>query len=153
MLNDYSDEQDILRISTVYLIELATEFIGPVTALYRITLAAANVTAVHFIAVVDSGRFLCDCLMHVNSGIPCRHYFCLLRRSQGRVAFHLGMYNARYVCLVLMRGPCGSSYTHSGGYRTLHSISVICHQSTFEPTPRSSIRHSICIPAFLSRSS
>lgn len=55
MLNDFSDDRDILRISTAYLIELTTAFVGPVVALYRITLAAANINAIHFIAVVDSG--------------------------------------------------------------------------------------------------
>ncbi|KAF8319136.1 hypothetical protein DL93DRAFT_2054055 [Clavulina sp. PMI_390] len=97
LVDNFADDHDILRISTAHLIQLTTDFVGPVQSLYRITLAAANVTSVHFIALVDSGRFVCDCLMKENVGIPCRHYFLLLRKRQGEVVFHLGMYNSRCV--------------------------------------------------------
>lgn len=82
-------------MSPLHLIELADEFIGKVTALYRVKLVTASVNAVHMIAVVDSGRFLCDCLMAINMGIPCRHIFTALRRSNGDIVFHLSIYNSR----------------------------------------------------------
>lgn len=75
---------------------MANKYIGRVTALYRVRLAMAAVNAVHFVAVIDSGRVLCDCLMAINVGIPCRHFFTVLRRSDGAVVFHLALYNPRY---------------------------------------------------------
>lgn len=91
----------MLKVSSLHLIELANAYIGKVTALYRIKLAMATVSAVHIIAVVDSGRVLCDCLMAINLGIPCKHFFTLLRRSNGKVVFHLALYNRRYALFYL----------------------------------------------------
>ncbi|KAJ6623226.1 hypothetical protein B0H10DRAFT_2162542 [Mycena sp. CBHHK59/15] len=31
--------------------------------------------AVHYVAILSDGRYVCDCCMPSNLGIPCRHYF------------------------------------------------------------------------------
>jgi hypothetical protein len=44
---------------------------------------------------MNAHQYVCDCMMGVNSGIPCRHLFALLRARPTQL-FTLGMIRARY---------------------------------------------------------
>ncbi|PKC54647.1 hypothetical protein RhiirA1_350100, partial [Rhizophagus irregularis] len=33
----------------------------------------------HYILILNDGSFLCTCFTIINFGIPCRHFFCLMR--------------------------------------------------------------------------
>lgn len=62
--------------------------------LFKITRYDGDV--VHYAAMLTSGHVICDCMMGVNLGIPCRHYWAMFYQSS-HVYFHLGMFNKRYV--------------------------------------------------------
>jgi hypothetical protein len=93
MLNDFEDDGP--HVSIYHLVSLASRHIGTVSQLYRITYNTTASRTTHYIAYVNEGRVLCDCLMQINGGIPCRHFFALLRQPEQLVTFHLSLYNPR----------------------------------------------------------
>lgn len=91
MNNNFTN--DYRCVSIQHLIELARAQIGEVTRVFRVS-SLGTTHALHYIVVGQDSRFLCDCLMHVNLGIPCRHYFSLMRHDND-FAFHLSMIKSR----------------------------------------------------------
>lgn len=101
MLNDFSDPNDRLRVSVAHLLDLVNDRIGAVRSLFQVSFEGSN--SVHYIAAVGPDQVVCDCLMNSNVGIPCRHFFSLLRHSNGQIGFHLNMYNGRYAAVISSR--------------------------------------------------
>ena len=49
------------------------------------------------LAVLPDNRYVCDCCMGLNLGIPCRHYFQPLTVVKAKgLWFHIGLVRARY---------------------------------------------------------
>ncbi len=98
LLNMFDDD---IKLSTKYLLHLIATRGWLCSGSFKIAYYASE--SIHFIAVLDTGHTLCDCMMGINLGIPCHHYYALLRysrltREQGSsaVVFHLGVFNQRY---------------------------------------------------------
>ncbi|KAJ7159151.1 hypothetical protein C8R43DRAFT_861126, partial [Mycena crocata] len=66
-------ENDKAHISVKWLIALVTKRGLAVRHLLRIMHESTG--ASHYLAVLPDGRYVCDCCMPSNLGIPCRHYF------------------------------------------------------------------------------
>ncbi|KAJ7159314.1 hypothetical protein C8R43DRAFT_920849, partial [Mycena crocata] len=49
--------------------------------------------ATHVIAILPDGRYVCDCCMGLNLGLPCRHYFAVWRQMPG-LPFHVSLIRA-----------------------------------------------------------
>ena len=75
-----------------------------ITQLLRITHLSGGQP--HYLALIGDGRYICDCCMGINLGIPCRHYFQALMTVPG-LQFSIALVRARYCSIVLsiVRGP------------------------------------------------
>ncbi len=71
-----------------------------ITHVLRITHLGTG--AIHHIMILADMRYVCDCGMAMNLGIPCRHYFRALQAIR-ELPFHIGLVRARY-------GFCFMSY-------------------------------------------
>lgn len=100
LLDDFAG--DAIRISAQYLLQLVSGGGQTCTTLFAVKHYATF--AVHYLALLDNGHPVCDCMMGTNLGIPCRHFYTVLRRSQAH--FHLGLFNKRYVVLVQVSCIC-----------------------------------------------
>lgn len=91
-LNTFSN--DTIGLSAQYLVDLIHAQDHQVSRLFKVSRYDSDV--VHFIVVLDGGQFVCDCMMAINLGIPCRHYYAILYMAS-RISFHIGLLNPRYV--------------------------------------------------------
>lgn len=89
MLNQFSD--DATTISINYLLDLLYQRAWTIRLLFKV--CRYNSDAHHYVAVLESGHVICDCMMITNLGIPCRHIYTVLFHA--KVMFHLAMFNAR----------------------------------------------------------
>lgn len=96
MINNYSNDK--AYISTKWLLRLITGRGLQVTHLLKIKHLGTG--AVHILALLSDGRYICDCLMGINLGIPCRHFFRALIDAKS-LQFHIGMIRARFIFLQL----------------------------------------------------
>jgi hypothetical protein len=92
LLNNFSE--DSIHISARYLLELTTARGWTCEAIFQIKHYAGQ--SVHYLAVLGHDwHSFCDCMMGVNLGIPCRHFYAVLRCMRPFVRFHLGLFNSR----------------------------------------------------------
>jgi len=49
----------------------------------------------HHILILNDGSFLCTCFTIINFGIPCRHFFCLMRHTSN-AQFTMALINHRW---------------------------------------------------------
>ncbi|KAF8190680.1 hypothetical protein K438DRAFT_1546217, partial [Mycena galopus ATCC 62051] len=75
VLDSFAD--DSIRISAQFMLRLIADRGWVCEQLFKISHYAS--ATVHFIAVLDNGHIICDCMMGTNLGIPCRHFYTLLR--------------------------------------------------------------------------
>ncbi|KAK7020954.1 hypothetical protein R3P38DRAFT_2534900 [Favolaschia claudopus] len=66
-------DNDNTHVSLQWLIQQVTQHGLEVRHLLRVRHAASG--ALHYLAVLPDGRYVCNCCMPSNLGIPCRHYF------------------------------------------------------------------------------
>jgi hypothetical protein len=88
-------ENDTAHISTKWLLRLITGRGLSVQHLLKIVHLSGHST--HFLALLPDGRYVCDCCMGLNLGIPCRHYFQALTTVKN-LRFHIGLVRPRSVC-------------------------------------------------------
>ncbi|KAF9488056.1 hypothetical protein BDN71DRAFT_1367621, partial [Pleurotus eryngii] len=81
-------QNDSAYISTQFLLRLITGRGYNVKHLFRIQHIATK--AMHILVVLTDGRYICDCCMGMNLGIPCRHFWCAMTHIQS-LGFHIGM--------------------------------------------------------------
>ncbi|KAF7370007.1 hypothetical protein MSAN_00630700 [Mycena sanguinolenta] len=95
VLNPFTD--DTIRISAQFMLRLIEDRGWVCSQLFKTSHYAS--ATLHFIAVLDNGPIICDCMMGTNLGIPCRHFYTPLRsfRSGNLVTFHLGLFNPKPV--------------------------------------------------------
>ncbi|TFK33808.1 hypothetical protein BDQ12DRAFT_577998, partial [Crucibulum laeve] len=87
MINNFKNDKT--RISTQWLLQLVAQHGLRVKHLFRIMHVGTGST--HYITLLEDGyRYICDCCMGINLGIPCRHYFKLLTRMSS-LRFHIGL--------------------------------------------------------------
>lgn len=91
MLNEFKN--DNAAISTKWLLRLIQGRGLHVKHLFRVTHLNGLGNA-HYLALLQDGRYACDCCMGTNLGIPCRHYFQVLTRFPG-MRFNVGLIRAR----------------------------------------------------------
>jgi len=89
LLNPFSDDTTTVSIS--YLLELLHQRAWNILRLYKISRYNSDIH--HYVTVLESGHIICDCMMGVNLGIPCRHAFAVLYTTD--VMFHLSFFNSR----------------------------------------------------------
>jgi hypothetical protein len=82
-----------MNVSIKYLTELIHERGWVIDHMYKITRYDSDTK--HFVAVLTSGHTICDCMMSVNLGLPCRHFYALCYMTN-TVPFHLSMINKRF---------------------------------------------------------
>lgn len=85
-------ENDRAHISTKWLIRQILQRGLQVKHLIRVVHRATN--ALHYIALLRDGRYLCDCCLDQNLGLVCRHYFVAWITVQD-LPFHLSFIRAR----------------------------------------------------------
>ncbi|KAJ7788155.1 hypothetical protein B0H14DRAFT_3095201 [Mycena olivaceomarginata] len=90
MLNTFNNDK--ARISVRWIIALVTKRGLSVRHLLRVKHESTG--AVHYIAVLSDGRYVCDCCMPSNLGIPCRHYFRIWIDVQN-MPFHISLIRPR----------------------------------------------------------
>lgn len=77
--------------------ELVTHRRLNVHHLLKITFESTQSTTQHLLVLLDYGAYLCDCCMGTSLGIPCRHYFAVLRAMRSPpTSFHLGLIRSRH---------------------------------------------------------
>ncbi|KZV84183.1 hypothetical protein EXIGLDRAFT_589923, partial [Exidia glandulosa HHB12029] len=92
IINPY-DVEDVY-LSTKYILHLAQTRGLWIRHLFAVTHTPSKAT--HTIAVIDDQRHICDCMMLSNLGMPCRHFFAVLRRVPATL-FHIGLIRARWL--------------------------------------------------------
>ena len=88
--------EDSPYLSLVYLLRELTIRNLSVTHILRVTHMTSG--AIHHVLILSDMRYVCDCGMSMNLGIPCRHYFRALQ-SVRELPFHLGLIRSRCVHL------------------------------------------------------
>ncbi|KAJ7128294.1 hypothetical protein C8R46DRAFT_1015544, partial [Mycena filopes] len=91
MLNIF--DNDKAHVSVQWLIALITKRGLAVRHLLRVKHESTGV--VHYIAVLSDGRYVCDCCMPSNLGIPCRHFFRIWVDVQN-LPFHISLIRPRW---------------------------------------------------------
>ncbi|KAF9457959.1 hypothetical protein BDZ94DRAFT_1115273, partial [Collybia nuda] len=86
MINAF--ENDAAYISTVWLLQLIKWRGLEMQHILHITHKATG--KVHHLVILQDKRYICDCCMGLNLGIPCRHYFTAWTSVQG-LPFHIGL--------------------------------------------------------------
>ncbi|KAJ7208121.1 hypothetical protein B0H12DRAFT_1034314 [Mycena haematopus] len=90
MLNPFTNDK--AHISIRWLIALVTKRGLSVRHLLRVKHESTG--AVHYIAVLSDGRYVCDCCMPSNLGLPCRHFFRIWVDVQN-LPFHISLIRPR----------------------------------------------------------
>ncbi|KAJ7277044.1 hypothetical protein C8J57DRAFT_1061554, partial [Mycena rebaudengoi] len=90
-------ENDRANVSVNWLIEQVTKRGLIVRHLLRVKHTATS--ALYYIVVLPDGRYLCNCCMPLNIGIPCRHYFRIWIDVQG-LPFHISLIRPRQVLVL-----------------------------------------------------
>jgi hypothetical protein len=90
MMNSF--ENDNSHISTVFLLRLIRGRALTIKHLVEVTHIGTN--ALHIVALLPDGSYVCDCCMGMNLGLPCRHYFQVLSAIK-TLKFNLGVIRAR----------------------------------------------------------
>ncbi|KAF9486725.1 hypothetical protein BDN71DRAFT_906285 [Pleurotus eryngii] len=86
-------QNDNAYISTQFLLRLITGHGYSVKHLFRVQRIATHAT--HILAVLADGRYVCDCCMGMNLGVPCRHFWCAMTHVQS-LGFHVGVIRRRW---------------------------------------------------------
>lgn len=91
MLNAFSN--DSAYVALAWLFEHIRRRNLTVANVYLVTHKGGGSS--HYIIVFDTGLFVCDCAMPMNSGIPCRHFYAVWTCISA-VIFHLFLFRRRY---------------------------------------------------------
>lgn len=100
-LNDFSN--DTFSISAQYLVSLIQGRGLQIKQYFKVSHYDSGV--VHYVVVLAGGQYVCDCMMGINLGIPCRHFFAVLYMGTG-ISFHIGLFNPRQVKSVIHYVSC-----------------------------------------------
>ncbi|KAJ7898942.1 hypothetical protein B0H14DRAFT_2331956, partial [Mycena olivaceomarginata] len=92
MLNVF--ENDKAHISVKWLLQLVTK--RGLWVRHLLVVRHTSTGASHYVVILSDGRYICDCCMPANLGIPCRHYFHLWVDVQN-LPFHISLIRPRYV--------------------------------------------------------
>jgi hypothetical protein len=91
LLNSFSE--DTIHVSVRHLLQVVAKHGWSCATVFHVMHYATNVS--HYVAILDTGHPICDCMMGTNLGLPCRHFYSVLRASSATVQFHLGLFNRR----------------------------------------------------------
>lgn len=62
----------------------------------KVSFSGTNTSSEHLVLLLDHDRYLCDCCMGVNLGIPCSHFWAVFWHARGlNVVFNLGLIRPR----------------------------------------------------------
>lgn len=81
MLNRFTN--DNTRISAPWLLQLIQNRGLRIRNLLQVGYAGNASATKHFLAILDDNQYACDCCMNTNLGIPCHHYFQVLKAMPG----------------------------------------------------------------------
>jgi hypothetical protein len=84
--------EDEKGVSTKYLLDLLHEHEWVVQRMYLVS-RYNNSQVRHYVIVLASGYIICDCVSGINLGIPCRHVFAILYKTDA--LFHISLFNPR----------------------------------------------------------
>ncbi|KAJ7234079.1 hypothetical protein C8J57DRAFT_1090006 [Mycena rebaudengoi] len=90
MFNSF--QNDNAYISVRWLIELVIK--RGLVVRHLLLVRHESTGTFHYIAVLSDGRYICDCCMPANLGIPCRHYFRIWIDVQN-LPFHISLIRPR----------------------------------------------------------
>lgn len=91
MINEHKNDGEYIALP--WLLHHVSERRLDVRFIVRVTLRGT--TAQHIVLILNHDRYICDCCMGINLGLPCRHYFATLGVMVG-MQFHLGIIRTRY---------------------------------------------------------
>lgn len=77
--NDFTN--DSAYLATPWLLRLIQDRGLTVEHLLKVLRLKDGVSTVHVLALLAGGGFVCDCTMPMNMGIPCRHFFAVLKKN------------------------------------------------------------------------
>ncbi|KAJ7310681.1 hypothetical protein DFH08DRAFT_718770, partial [Mycena albidolilacea] len=96
MLNTFNNDK--AHISVKWLIQLVTK--RGLSVRHLLLVKHESTGASHYIAILLNGRYICDCCMPSNLGIPCRHFFRAWIDVQN-LPFHISLIRPRSVFDIL----------------------------------------------------
>ncbi|KAJ6552419.1 hypothetical protein DFH09DRAFT_1248667 [Mycena vulgaris] len=91
MLNTFNNDK--AHVSVKWLIQLVTK--RGLIVRHLLLVKHESTGASHYIAVLSDGRYICDCCMPSNLGIPCRHFFRIWIDVQN-LPFHISLIRPRH---------------------------------------------------------
>ncbi|KAK6977354.1 hypothetical protein R3P38DRAFT_2666811, partial [Favolaschia claudopus] len=113
MINTFNN--DGAHISIKWLIQQVTQRGLDVRHLLRVRHAATG--TVHYLVVLPDGRYICNCGMPSNLGIPCRHYFRIWLDVEG-LPFHISLIRPRW---------------HQNPSNSTGAIAAVCRTHQLQP--------------------
>lgn len=90
MMNTFENDQAYLSLNWIMKLVKARGL--QVLHLLRVVHLATG--ASHYVAILPDNRYICDCCMGLNVGVPCRHYFQVWTTVKGLV-FHISLIRPR----------------------------------------------------------
>ncbi|KAJ7123892.1 hypothetical protein C8R43DRAFT_899499, partial [Mycena crocata] len=90
MINTF--ENDKAHVSVRWLVALVIK--RGLTVRHLLVVKHESTGVVHYLVVLSDGRYLCDCCMPSNLGIPCRHFFRIWIDVQN-LPFHISLIRPR----------------------------------------------------------
>ncbi|KAF9545974.1 hypothetical protein CPC08DRAFT_649202 [Agrocybe pediades] len=91
MVNDFSNDK--AYISTRWMLQQARAQGLIIEHVLRIVHTSSGTS--HYLLILNDKRFICDCCMSINLGIPCRHYFKAWTTVKG-LPFHIALVRPRW---------------------------------------------------------
>lgn len=89
-------DNDAAYIATPWLLHQILECRASVQHVFKVISSGAS-SSQHVVLILADGRYFCDCCMGLNVGIPCRHFFAVLRASHSPlIKFRIGFIRSRY---------------------------------------------------------
>ncbi|KAH6904733.1 hypothetical protein BKA70DRAFT_1109028 [Coprinopsis sp. MPI-PUGE-AT-0042] len=88
-------DNDSAYIATQWLLRQISQRGLRVEHLFKVTRVKHSVTTTHVVAILRDSSFLCDCMMPTNKGLPCRHFYAVLKRAPN-VRLSLGHVRRRW---------------------------------------------------------
>ncbi|KAJ7205782.1 hypothetical protein GGX14DRAFT_397480 [Mycena pura] len=92
MLNLFNNDK--AHVSMQWLISLVTK--RGLVVRHILLVKHESTGVMHYVAVLPDGRYICDCCMPSNLGIPCRHFFRIWTDVQN-LPFHISLIRPRWL--------------------------------------------------------
>ncbi|KIO25450.1 hypothetical protein M407DRAFT_75730, partial [Tulasnella calospora MUT 4182] len=97
---------DAAYVGSAWLMNKLCRLERAVKHVVKVGYRGTNTSSEHLLILLYHDRYLCDCCIGTNLGIPCSHFWATLQHGRGlNLAFNLGLIHPRYTLSVIQSFP------------------------------------------------